>query len=151
MPTALTRDFGKIDYANGDQFFFPQGLPGFPEERVFLPVEIPEQFPLLYLQSVRTPDLCFVALPVNSIVAGYEFRANAGDVVDIGLTPGAQPGPDMLCLALVCFGEDGPAANLRAPVVINVKNRMGAQIIQNEDRYPIRFPLGPAREVTTCS
>ena len=46
----------------GEQFVFPSGLPGFPCETAFLPVEVPEHLPLVYLQSMRTSDLCFVAL-----------------------------------------------------------------------------------------
>ena len=63
MPTVLSRNFGTIEYAVADQFTFPDGLPGFPAEIAFLPIEIPEQLPLLYIQSLRTPDLCFIALP----------------------------------------------------------------------------------------
>jgi flagellar assembly factor FliW len=152
MPKAFSRHFGAIEYLSGDEFAFPNGLPGFPCETTFLPVEIPEQLPLLYLQSLRTPDLCFVALPARCIVADYELSPNAEDLAFIGLGPDAKPDSEMLCLALVCFGEDGTvSANLRAPIIISVKNRTGVQMIQTEDRYPIRFPLEPEREVTMCS
>ena len=70
MPKVLSRNFGEIEYVAGEQFVFPNGLPGFPSERVFVPVEVPEQLPLLYLQSAQTPDLCFVNLPVSCIIAG---------------------------------------------------------------------------------
>jgi flagellar assembly factor FliW len=152
MPKVLSRKFGAIDYAAGEQFVFPNGLPGFPLETAFLPIEVPEQLPLLYLQSLRTPDLCFVGVPVNCIVADYELSLNADDLACIGLSPDAQPGSEMLCLALVCFKEDGTgAANLRAPIIINVNNRIAVQMIQIEDRYPFRFPLNPEKEVTMCS
>lgn len=150
MPTAFTRNFGAIEYQQAELFFFPQGLPGFADETKFLPVELPDQFPLVYLQSLRTPDLCFAALPVNSVITGYRLGVTAGDLEGIGLRPDVQVGTDMLCLALICFAEEGAAANLRAPVIINLKNRMAAQIIQNDDRYPIRFPLVPSTEVAVC-
>jgi flagellar assembly factor FliW len=151
MPKALSQNFGAVEYASGEEFVFPNGLPGFPSETTFLPVEIPEQFPLLYLQSLRSPDLCFVALPARCIVADYRLSPNPEDLASIGLGPDVQPGPDLLCLSLVCFGEDGSvAANLRAPIVINVKHRKGVQMIQAEDRYPIRFALEPELEVSMC-
>jgi flagellar assembly factor FliW len=152
MPQVFSRNFGTIDYVAGEPFDFPNGLPGFPAEEAFLPVEVPGQLPLLYLQSLRTPDLCFIALPVKCIVAEYELVPNAEDLALIGLRTDAKPGPEMLCLALVCFGEDGTAAaNLRAPIIVNVKKRVGVQVIQSEDRYPFRYPLQPEREVTMCS
>ena len=151
MPKVISPHFGAIQFTPGDQFVFPGGLPGFPFETAFVPIEIPEQFPLLYLQSLRTPDLCFVTLPVNSIVANYKFAPDDGDLASIGLGPYAEPGSDMLCLALLCFGEDGTAtANLRAPIVVNVKDRVASQMIQSDDHYPFRFELKPAREVAVC-
>ncbi|HEY3839782.1 MAG TPA: flagellar assembly protein FliW, partial [Bryobacteraceae bacterium] len=136
MPKVMTRNFGAIDYGAGDPFTFPEGLPGFPLETAFLPIEIPEQLPLVYLQSLRTPNLCFVGLPVNCIVQSYRLLPNGEEFERIGLAPDARPGSTMLCLALVCFGEDGTAAaNLRAPIVINVEKRLGIQMIQSEDAY----------------
>lgn len=151
MPRVLSRKFGAVEYVAGEEFVFPHGLPGFPCETAFLPVEIPEQLPLVYLQSLRTPGLCFVALPARCIVAGFELAPNTQDLDAIGLGSDARPGPEMLCLALLCFREDGTVtANLRAPLVINVKSRVGIQMIQVEDRYPIRFPLQPEKEATMC-
>ena len=151
MAQILTRDFGVMEYAAGEQFEFPTGLPGFPRETFFLPIEVPEQFPLLYLQSVRNSQLCFVALPVKCIVPDFKLCANAEDLAAIGLAPDAQPGPGMLCLALICFTRDGMAtANLRAPIIVNVKTRMGVQSIQSDDRYPFRFPVHGEKEATVC-
>lgn len=152
MPKLITRHFGAIEYVAGEQFVFPSGLPGFPADTAFLPVELPEQLPLIYLQSLNSPDLCFVSLPVKCIVSDYQLSPNGDDLARIGLRPDVQPGPAILCLALVCFGEDGTAdANLRAPIVINLQNRMAVQTFQGEDRYPIRYPLKPEREATMCS
>ena len=46
---------------------FPEGLPGFERERRFLPLEMPDQHPLVFLQSAATPALCFVTLPVLAV------------------------------------------------------------------------------------
>jgi len=152
MPKVLSRNFGEIEYVAGEQFVFPSGLPGFPSERVFVPVEVPEQLPLLYLQSAQTPDLCFVTLPVSCIIAGYLLSPNSNDLDLVGLNSYSRPGAEMLCLAILCFETDGTAAaNLRAPIIINVETRMGVQAIQSRDDYPVRYRLGPDSEVTLCS
>jgi len=152
MPKVLSRNFGAVEFAPDEQFVFPNGLPGFPCETAFLPVEIPEQLPLVYLQSLQTPDLCFVALPVNCLVQDYRLSANAEDLAVVDLGPNAVRSPEMLCLAFLCFGEDGTAtANLRAPIIVNLQNRRGVQAIQNEDRYPIRFMIGTQEGGFGCS
>jgi flagellar assembly factor FliW len=152
MPQVVSRSFGFIDFTPEEQFVFPNGLPGFPGETAFLPVEVPDQLPLVYLQSLRTPDLCFVALPVHCLVADYQLSANAEDLTSIDLSPDATAGQHMLCLALLCFADDGTAAvNLRAPLIVNLRNRRGVQAIQSDDRYPIRFQLETGDGGLMCS
>jgi flagellar assembly factor FliW len=151
MSQFLSSNFGALEYDDEKRFSFPGGLPGFPEETAFLPVEIPEQFPLLYLQSLRTPELCFVTLPVRCVVSDYELAACVDDMTQIGLGPDARPGPTVLCLALICFDPDGTAAaNLRAPILVNVTNRLAVQTIQYDDQYPIRYPLNVGNETAPC-
>lgn len=151
MPNALSRYFGLIEYSQGQPFIFPDGLPGFPQETRFLPIEVPDQLPLLYLQSLSTPDLCFVALPPNCLVPNYDAAAQPEDLARIGLTPDALQGPGTLCLALLSFEENGEAfANLRAPIVVNMKQRNAVQTIQTEDRYPIRFAIHRKSEASPC-
>jgi flagellar assembly factor FliW len=151
MSKVLSSTFGAINYEPGELFIFDHGLPGFPNETMFLPVQIPDQFPLVYLQSLRTQELCFAALPAKCLVADYELRASPEDLNSIALGPDAQPGIGVLCLALICFGENGSVeANLRAPVVINVESRRGVQAVQGDDRYPIRYPVEVKDEAALC-
>jgi flagellar assembly factor FliW len=150
MLKVLSSNFGPIEHEPGELFTFPDGLPGFPDETVFVPVQIPQQFPLVYLQSTRTPSLCFLAPPVQCVVAGYELSVNADDLAKIGLNHESQLGRDMLCLALVAFGSQGQIeANLRAPLLINVADRRAVQAIQNDDRYPIRYAI-EGKEAAPC-
>lgn len=152
MPKVLSRNFGAVEFAPNEQFVFPNGLPGFPSETAFVPVEIPEQLPLVYMQSLQTPDLCFMALPVNCLVEDYRLSATAEDLAVVDLGPNTVRGPGTLCLAFLCVGEDGTAtANLRAPIIVNLQNRRGVQAIQNEDRYPIRFKIGAQAGGLECS
>ena len=152
MPQALSRYFGLLEYTQEQSFQFPDGLPAFPGETQFLPIEVPDHLPLVYLQSLSTPDLCFVALPATCIVQDYHVAVQPDDLASIGLTPDALGGPTALFLALLCFEAGGETvANLRAPIVVNVKSRSAIQMIQNEDIYPIRFPIQQAEEVRSCS
>jgi flagellar assembly factor FliW len=142
MSKVQSRYFGLLEYAEQDLFVFREGLPGFPLETSFLPVEIPDQFPLVYLQSLLNPDLCFIALPAPCLVSNYRPRLDPEDLAAIGITPDSVPGPDSLVLALICFTEDGTAAaNLRAPLLINTHSRCGVQATQTDETYPVRLPL----------
>jgi flagellar assembly factor FliW len=153
MPKVHSRYFGPLEYSAAELFTFPEGLPGFAEETAFLPVEVPGQFPLVYLQSLLNPDLCFAAIPAPCLDSGYRINASPDELALTGLSPDSVPGPDALVLALICFADDGNAvANLRAPIVISIQSRRGVQIIQTDDRYPACFSLVPeTEEAATCS
>jgi flagellar assembly factor FliW len=155
MPRIQTVYFGELDYAGRDVFHFPQGLPGFEQERGFLFVQQPQTEPLMFLQSLRDPQLCFILLPILVLDANYRLNLDAEDLAALQLAPGRQPriGEDILCAAIVSAGDgrqEGPTANLLAPVVVNLKQQIGMQVIQADSPYTHRHPLTLGRELAPC-
>jgi flagellar assembly factor FliW len=146
MPWCNTTHFGRMEYTEGSGIAFPEGLPGFEAERDFVIVQQPEQHPLVFLQSLATPGLCFPALPAR--VIDPEYRPSLSDR-DLELLDFSRPpavGPDAVFLALIALHEDNPTANLLAPVVINLQTRTAAQCIDPEMRYSHRHALIAALE-----
>ena len=138
MPVSHTRYFGTITYRDESVIRFPQGLPGFAEETRFLLIDQPVNEPLLFLQSLSRPDLCFLALQVLSVCPGYRLSVPPEDLTVLGLPEDRQPeiGAEVLCLAIVSLAEDRPpAANLLAPVLIHWKTRTAVQAIQADSGY----------------
>ncbi len=115
----------------GAELIFPAGIPGFEDERRMLPVEIPSQRPLIYLQSLANPEICFAALPVFVIDPGFRLSLSEEERCALQLPEDCEPviGADVLCLALLMSGGDGVRVNLNAPVVINLHNSRGVQSI----------------------
>ena len=157
MPEFHSAYFNRIEYRDEDVFDFPAGLPGFDEERVFLPVEIPSARPLILFQSLRNPNLCFMTLPVLAVEPAYELSVGEEDLGVIGWPPDRQPriGPDVLCVAIVTVSENGPATvNLLAPLVVSLATRRGVQAIQADSGYSHRHELPAAEgeaEAPACS
>ena len=138
MPFSHTRYFGTIAYADESVIRFPQGLPGFAEETRFLLIDQPINEPLLFLQSLSRPDLCFPALPVLSIRPDYRLSVAAEDLAILGLPEDRQPkiGTEVMCLAIVSLAEDRPpTVNLLAPVLIQLRDRTAVQAIQADSGY----------------
>src|SRR5215831_11637246 len=119
MATCFTKYQGELEYAEEAVIDFPRGLFGFEDQTRFLLIERPALSPLLFLQSLSTPQLCFLALPVFVVHGDYELALTQDDLAEVGL-PGDSPtriGPDVLCLALLTIRENQPTtANLMAPV-----------------------------------
>ena len=144
MPQLQTKYVGTMAYDESSAFDFPSGLPGFRQEKAFVFIEMPEYAPLVFLQSLSQPALCFLALPVLSVNPDYRLAVSAEDRASLELDPGRdpEPGDGILALALVSLHEGLlPTANLMAPIVVNVQQRRALQAIRVDRVYSHQHPV----------
>ncbi|MDZ4797991.1 MAG: flagellar assembly protein FliW [Bryobacteraceae bacterium] len=131
-----------MEYTEDAVIRTPLGLPGFESETGFLLIQLPGQYPLVYLQSLQSPDLCFPALPVRVADADYQLEVNDEDSGVLGVSTRPGIGSDVLCLALLAAEETGTAtANLKAPLVVRIGTRIGVQCLNSAGDYLCRHPL----------
>lgn len=151
--TFVSDYFGAIAVDESSVIEFPRGLPGFEDRRRFLPLMSPEQGGLVYLQSLESSALCFLALPVRGLRPDYELEMTAEDLERIGFPPDVQPaiGKDVAALAILSLAEGAdPSANLRSPIVIHLGTRRAVQAIRPDELYGIRETLASG-EAALCS
>jgi len=144
MPSIETQYFGSLDYVEESVFHFPHGVPAFEEEKSFVLIQTPERQPLVFLQSLGRPGLCFLALPILAVDQKYQLEIAPEDLEELGLDPRRQPVLDaeVMVLALIAgHGEFLACANLMAPIVLNVRTRRGLQAIRRDSRYSHQYPL----------
>src|ERR1022692_3923199 len=129
MPSFETKNFGVVSYESGSVLEFPSGVPGFEDRRLFLALQFTDSKPLVFLQSLDDPDLCFVTLPVMAADPEYRLQVSREDreLVGLPLTSPLRIGQDVLCLTVLSLQETGPTANLLAPLVVNVSNLKAVQ------------------------
>jgi flagellar assembly factor FliW len=159
MSRIQTKCFGEVEYSPDAVFEFPHGMPGFEREHAFVFLNQPATHPLMFMQSLAQPELCFILLPVLAADPQYKLRVSEEDLEALRLPAGKQPriGKDILCAVMVCTGGEGrpyPTVNLLAPIVVNLKLRMGIQAIQTPSRYSYRHPLisqDRKEELAPCS
>jgi flagellar assembly factor FliW len=144
MPLVETSRFGRLEYEEGAEIEFRHGIPGFDRQGRFVVVEQAALAPLMFLQSLETPGLCFPAVPAAAIDPGYRLEVTREDLEGLGLDPERQPEPgrEVLCLAIVAAVNGGLTANLLAPIVINLARRLGLQAVRADARYSHQYPLG---------
>jgi flagellar assembly factor FliW len=140
MPHCKTKYFGTIFYEEVSVLQFPAGLPGFENECRFLSLEQRAHQPLVFLQSLTTPDLCFIALPAAAVEPSYELDIDETDLELLGVE--TATGNDLLKLALVTISESSMTANLLAPIVIHTGNLRAVQAVSPSQRYSHLHPLG---------
>ncbi len=144
MPQFKSLHFGVVTYAADSVIEFPSGLPGFEKETRFLPIEQSVNKPLVFLQSLSPPEICFPTLPLHVVAPGYQISLSAEELSVLGFAEDPPPaaGCDVLCLAIVALAEDRPpTVNLLSPVVVNWKTRRGVQSIQVDSGYSHEQPL----------
>ena len=152
MPRISTKYFGSMEYREEDVVHFPFGFPAFEDELQFLAIERAECAPLRFLQSVRHPGLCFLALPILIIDPDYQLTMTTEDIESLHFDGRSQPaiGEEIECLAILVSPPEGPpTANLLAPVVINRANHIGLQAIRSDFVYSHQHSLAALADV--CS
>lgn len=138
-----TRNFGKISFEPESELDFPRGLPGFDNRKRFVAVRFVESDPLLYLQSLEDPDLCFITMPILVVDPSYRLKVAGEDLEQLGLSANRQPriGQDVMALTVLSIHEAGPTANLLAPVLVSLRNRKAVQAVAQEAGYSHQHPI----------
>src|ERR1700733_13591870 len=133
MPLVHTHSFGALEYTEASVLVFCSGPPGFLDQTRFTLVERPKLAPVVFLQSLTSAELCFLAAPVQALLPDYELALTSEDLERLGLSTSRQPSPgrEVLCLALLCAPDNGPmTANLLAPVVVNLETWAAVQAVR---------------------
>ncbi len=145
MQSIQTAYFGKVSFPEASVIHFERGLPGFEHETAFVSISREDCEPLIFLQSLATPQLCFVTMSVLPLCADYRLDMQPDELAALGLPADSKPaiGSEFACLAIISVSEDGPpTANLMAPLVIHVPGCKAVQIIQADPAYELRCPIG---------
>ena len=141
MALALTRDFGELAYEPAQEWHFAHGLPGFEDQNRFILIERPDLAPVVLLQSLQNPALCFLAVSVWVADPAYQVGITPDDLDALGLRRQPQPGDETVCLAILSRSGEAFTANLLAPVVCNPLTRGALQAVRADAVYSHRHPL----------
>lgn len=138
-----TSRFGSIEIDPEAIITFTQPILGFQEYRRFVLLPGPSDF-LKWLQSTDSGELAFILLNPCAVVPDYAVDLGPQDLTELA----ASSREELEVYTLVVVPQDASQmrTNLKAPIVLNPKHRLGKQVILERDDYPIRFFLGEARE-----
>jgi flagellar assembly factor FliW len=132
----VTARFGTLEAPPADVLLFEQGLIGLAHCQRWVVLADSQNPALAWLQSLDDPEMALGVVSPRRFVEDYEFHVSADDLAALGLTL-VQ---DAQVVVIVSRHAEGLALNLRAPLVINVHQRRGRQVIAKES-LPIRMML----------
>ncbi len=134
--------FGEIEAPEEDVLHFTNGLIGFPDCTSVLLLDHSENSPFRWLQSTDSPELAFVVIDPLLIAPGYPMEKIRDSFnTDVLM--------DDLAVAVIATVPPAPnpiTVNLVAPIAIDAKNRVGAQIILHEKKYSTRHVLSQEKD-----
>lgn len=134
-----TTRFQTVDIRADDILLFPAGVFAFEKMRHWVLLSDADNASVGWLQSVSNAS---VALPVVSprrFVPDYQVRVNRSQLALLELTA-----PDeAFVLTVVSRNEGRLTVNLKAPLIVNLDQRLGRQVVTN-DEQPLQLDLAAA-------
>jgi len=135
----VTKHHGVRIYSEKDVIEFKKGLPGFKGLKRFIlfPLKTNEVFSILH--SVEDPQIGLVLVSPYSVLQDYEFKIPDVNVLELQI----ESSKEVLVLTTVTLSSDikNMTTNLKAPIIINIKEKSGEQLILDNDKYKIKEPL----------
>lgn len=140
--TIETKVFGEVTIDDNKIIHFENGIVGFPDLTDFALIYDEEKgndAGIRWLQSLQEPAFAMPVMDPLLVLETYNPVVDEEVLKPIG----ELDVNEMLVLVTVTVPKDLKlmSVNLRAPLVINVKERKAVQIILDGEEYKIKFPI----------
>jgi flagellar assembly factor FliW len=134
-----TRYHGIVEYEENDIITFNKGLPGLQDLKKFVLIDFEENPVFKILHSIENEEIGLVAVSPFDFITDYEFELKDSIVERLQIVDSN----DILVLNTVTLSQaaENITSNLKAPIIINIKAKLGEQIILDNDKYKIKHPL----------
>ncbi|EYE88777.1 flagellar assembly protein FliW [Fervidicella metallireducens AeB] len=128
-----TKFFGEIELEDSQIITFKRGIPGFENEKKFVLLDI-EDTNFKCIQSINDKDVCLLLISPWDYIKDYEIELSDEEIKELELTSHEQ----VMVYNVVTIRENKITANFLAPIIINIINNNGKQIILTDSKYSIR-------------
>lgn len=135
-----TKFLGELEIQKEEIISFPNGLPGFRDEKEFILFPLDAELPLMILQSVNDAEIGFILAYPFAFKTDYAFDISEEDKEELDI----HEEQDVATYSIVTMKENfaDSTLNLLAPVIININKKLGKQIVLLDNaQYPLRYPL----------
>jgi flagellar assembly factor FliW len=131
-----TSRFGSIAVSENDIITFPEGMLGFSKIDQYVLVERADDSLFIWLQALKKPTVAFPLLEPQILERNYRVEMIDEDLKTIRMKDLKHS--KVFSIITIPTDPTKMTANLKAPVVINVKDKLAKQVILHNQDYPIR-------------
>jgi len=134
-----TKYLGETEVSENHLLRFPQGLPGFAEEKEFILMDLPDGGVFQVLQSVQEAELAFIVANPYNFFQDYAFELEDASRVLLQI----EKPEDVVVYVIVTVRDpfSSSTVNLKAPIVLNHSRQMAKQQILKNDLYETKTPI----------
>lgn len=140
-----TKLLGYVEVEDGNIIRFPSGIYGFDGvSRFALLTNKNSDNPFIWLQCADKKEPCFVVADPKRLFADYD-----PDITPAMLESVELDSADALRLLVIATIESGYKRiyfNLKCPIIINSVKNIAAQVILEDDKYPMRYLVSKEAE-----
>lgn len=135
---------GELTVGEEDLIKFPKGIPGFEEVTDYVLCDVDEDYS--YLQAVNHAEIAFIVTNPFIRFEEYEFELSEDLIEELKLSE--DKGIAVRCIVTWNSDPARVTANLLAPLVFNISDRLGKQIVLQNTSYQTRhsFPTSVSKE-----
>ncbi len=128
--------FGELDIPDDNIIKFPKGIIGFEQFKKYVLLEREDSDPFCWLQSLEDPNLAFVVANPVIFFKNYKIEVHFKELEDIQV----KSLDHIETYAIVTIPEDisRMSINLLGPLVINLENKHGKQVVLVNSTYTIQ-------------
>ena len=139
MVKIKTTRFDEIEVSEEEVIELPAGLIGFPELKRYVLLDHDTDSPFKWLQSLDDGAIAFVLINPLLFKPDYTVEVSESEVADLAL----DKEEDAVISVIITMPSNpqNMTANLKAPLVFNLKNRKGRQVILNNSAYTTRHNI----------
>ncbi|WP_238916582.1 flagellar assembly protein FliW [Clostridium sp. YIM B02555] len=135
----MSKVHGEITYEDKDIITFKKGVLGFDQLRKFFLVDLKDTEPFKLLHSLEDEEVGFIVTSPYEFFDDYEINLNNEAINNLNI----QSSQEVMILTTITLNSDIKkiTTNLQGPIIINISNNLGEQIIVDNSKYKVKEPL----------
>lgn len=134
-----TSRFGQVAIKEEDMLNLPEGLLGFADLKKFVLLDDPNDEIFAWLQSCEAPQIAFPVLEPELFATNYNISLTKSDLEALKMN--SINGARYFSIVTIPDDPTQMTANLKAPVIINVSQRLARQCVLQDNHLAIREPI----------
>ncbi|WP_051056726.1 flagellar assembly protein FliW [Pseudobdellovibrio exovorus] len=134
-----TTRFGEVELNSEDVLTFNEGLLGFQDLRQFVLLDDPNDDIFAWLQSCELSSVAFPVLEPEIFGHKYNVNFNRTDLESLKMQ--ANQTPAFLNIITIPDDPTQMTANIKAPIVINIEQKIARQCVLQDNNLAIKEPI----------